>query len=98
MQVERGAAVNKDQRGEEKGQPVIAHPEKCCPEKRSCIEHEELHGQTRQPENSDNRADRSCEGSTGRECIRVEDCDSAEGDDHQDNEPAVDPEEPAQEW
>src|SRR5438045_9095878 len=96
MEVERRAAVNKDQRGEEECQSVVADTEKCRGEKRFRVEHEELDGQTRQPKNSDDRANGAGEGRTGCKLLRVREGQATKRNDHEDNEAAVDPEEPAQ--
>src|SRR4051812_11837342 len=96
MQVEGGAAVNKDQGGKEKRQPAIANAPKYRGEKCSRIENEKLHDQSRQPEKRDHRADRSGEGTGCGEFIRSKKRQRSKRNDDEDNEAAVDPEEPAQ--
>jgi len=77
---------------------VVTDAQKCGRQIRFRVEHEELHRQTRQPKDRDERADGTGECGAGRQFVRVEEGERAEGDDHEDNERAVNPEEPPQEW
>src|SRR5256885_16430748 len=95
MQVERYASVNKDQRAEEKRQTVIADTTKRCGQERSRVKDEELHRQSREPENRDHRTKRAGEGTGGGEFVCFEEGQRPKGNDRQDNETAVDPKEPA---
>src|SRR2546423_1198978 len=96
MQVERYASVNKDQRAEEKRQPMIADTTKCCRQERSRVKDEELHRQSREPENRDDRTKRAGEGTGGGEFVCFKQGQRPKGNDRQNNETAIDPKEPAQ--
>src|SRR5438552_10361779 len=96
MEVERNAAVNKDQDAEENCQAVITDPPKCGREKGPGVEDKELHAEARQPENRDHRADRAGEGTRRGEFIDLEKRQGSKRNDHEDDEDAVDPKKPAE--
>src|SRR2546423_10780404 len=96
MQIEGCATVNKDQRAEEKRQPVVADLPKYRGKKWSRVENEKLHDQSRQPEKRNHRADRAGEGTGSGEFIRSKKRQRSKRNDDEDNEAAVDPEQPAQ--
>src|SRR5947207_6544533 len=96
MQVEGCATVNKDQRAEEKRQPVIANAPKYRGKKRSGVENEKLHDQSHQPEKRNHRADRAGKGTGCGEFIRSKKRQRSKRNDDEDNEAAVNPEKPAE--
>src|SRR3954467_7949541 len=96
MQVEGGAAVNKDQGAEEKRQPVIANASKYRRKKWSRVENEKLNDQSRQPEKRNHRADRAGKRTGCGEFIRSKKRQRSKRNDDEDNEAAVNPEQPAQ--
>src|SRR5947207_4358961 len=96
MQVQGCAAVNKDQRAKDDGESMVANTPKCRRQKWSRIENEKLDRQSRQPKERDHRTDRAGEGKSRGEFIRSKKCQSAKRNDHEHDEAAVDPEEPAE--
>src|SRR5438045_4277693 len=96
MQVEGCATVNKDQRAEEKRQPVIANAPKYRGKKRSGVENNKLHDQSHQPEERNNRADRAGEWTGCGEFTRSKKRQRSKRNDDEHNEAAVNPEKPAE--
>ena len=90
---ECGPGVNRGEEDENDGETVVAEFVKPVGEKRCGIENEELNDESNAPENGDHSADPTSDRRAGSgKRLGVNEGDRSETDDHQNDEPSVDPE------